>query len=176
MTNTLNLGCGEDYHPDAINIDAVDSCNPDRVYDITNYPWPWDGIEEIRMFHVLEHLSDIERALEEAAKTLTEDGRTIVKLPMGQDAISDPDHSWGKTGNPWTWRTPEFYCGKRHWDVDVGLDLVERSIDLWSVHPSNAEKVVYQSVWSWKLNQYGPGEWCFSLPNSCGEFTVIFEK
>lgn len=175
--SVLHLGCGEDYHEDAHNVDVVANVNPDEVHDLNTMPWPWadDSFAEIRAYHVFEHLDDMEAALREAARILQPTGLLKLRLPMGNDGIADPDHSWGGN-NPWTWRTPLFYCGERHWDVDVGLSVLYRNVDVWPLHPTRAERVLHKLVWTAKLQGWQPGEWVFSLPQMSGEFEVVFEK
>ena len=173
----LHLGCGQDYHSDAWNVDAVPEVNPDEVYNLEELPWPWESesFDTIRAFHLFEHLEDIEAALRESERILKPGGYLMLKLPMGVDATADPDHIWGG-GFPWTWRTPKFYTGKRHWDVDVGLRVVNRKVNVWSHRPTRFQKGFDQAIWEWRLLRRGPGEWCFNLPSASGEFTVVFQK
>ena len=41
-----------------INVDADENCKPDLLLDLTNPNWPWKNneIDEIWMFHAIEHL------------------------------------------------------------------------------------------------------------------------
>lgn len=174
----LNLGCGRDQHPDAHNVDASGACAPDETYDLTEYPWPprWHGAEEIRMYHVLEHLPDMHRALEEAATVLEPGGRLELRLPMGVDAIADSTHIWGERRQPWTWRTPEFAVGKEHWQPDVELRVADRDVELWSVHPIDAVRIAQTWWWQRLLEHRGPGAWCFDVTPMSGEFTIVYEK
>jgi hypothetical protein len=54
----LNLGCGGRKFPDWINVDKFAACGPDQVVDLEQFPWPWldNAVDEVRMYHVLEHL------------------------------------------------------------------------------------------------------------------------
>ncbi len=54
----LDLGCGLRRDPGYISVDVAASLEPDFVWDLERFPWPWDddSAEEIRMLHVLEHL------------------------------------------------------------------------------------------------------------------------
>lgn len=169
----LNLGCGEDHHSDAHNVDAVAAVQPDEVVDLNDTPWPWpdESFTRIQAYHVLEHLESVDAALRECARVLRPGGRLETRWPVGLDAIADPDHR-----HVWTWRTPEFYCGARHWDTDVGLRVVERDVELWPAGQENPLAALDKLGW-WLRRWYdGPGPWCFNQSGACGEFTVVFEK
>ena len=176
--DTLHLGCGTVQPRAWHNVDVVGGVSPDEVVDLNEYPWPWPDASFRRIVaeHVFEHLDDMERALREAARVLEPGGALRMMLPMGVNAIADPDHSWGG-GQPWTWQTPEFYCGKRHWDVDVGLRVRDKSVSLHSQHNARPLAALFRVWWLalWWVNG-GGGEWCFSLPSMSGEYTIIFEK
>ena len=57
MTN-LNLGCGNRKIDGWVNVDSVAACDPDVLWDLETFPWPWhdNSIDEIILSHVLEHL------------------------------------------------------------------------------------------------------------------------
>lgn len=173
LPDVLHLGCGEDYRDGEHNVDAVASVDPDEVHDLDEHPWPWpDGsFTLIRAYHVLEHLEYVETALRECARVLVPGGRLETRWPVGLDAIADPDHE-----HVWTWRTPEFYCGARHWDTDVGLEVVERDVELWPAGSNNWMAAAEKFYWQMRMRKEGPGPWCFNQSGSSGEFTVVFEK
>lgn len=176
----LNLGCGTSQDDDAWNVDAIPAVDPDEVVDLDEYPWPWpdETYQSIRASHVLEHLADMPGALEECARLLCPGGYLVAKLPMGVNAIADPDHTWGvdgRPGKPWTWQTPEFYCGKRHWDRNVGLEVETKHVDM-HCHLNGVAGAWKRARWERQLRTHGPGEWCFSLSCMSGEFTVVFRK
>lgn len=172
MGNALNLGCGLDYHDDAVNVDIDSSIKTDMVVDLEERPWPWpdENFDEIRAFHVFEHLSDTEATLRECARILKTGGQLITVWPMGINAVADPDHE-----HIWTWQTPEFYCGKRHWDIDTGLVVKDKSVELHT-HLSGWMAVSLRLLWAYQLARFGPGEWCFNLSTMSGEYTVVFKK
>lgn len=176
--DVLHLGCGEDHHHDAHNVDAVAGVDPDEVVDLDERPWPWpdETFHHVRANHVLEHLADMEGALRECARVLSPGGVAVVTLPMGLDARADPDHTWGHRGEPWTWRTPVFLTGDRHWDRDVGLVVETREVTVWSHAPERPLAGVKTEWWTWRLDRYGAGAWCFGLAGMSGEFTVVFRK
>lgn len=56
----LNLCCGDSpsTREGVINVDADANCKPDVLLDLTDPNWPWKNneIDEIWMFHAIEHL------------------------------------------------------------------------------------------------------------------------
>jgi ubiquinone/menaquinone biosynthesis C-methylase UbiE len=53
----LNLGCGVNKMPNAINLDIEKSVKPDVLADFTKpLPFPDDSVEKVYFFHVIEHL------------------------------------------------------------------------------------------------------------------------
>lgn len=169
----LHLGCGEERHEDAWNVDVNPGVDPDEVVDLGDTPWPWtdECVGCIRAYHVLEHLADLEGALRECARILTPGGYLETRWPIGLDARADPDHE-----HVWTWRTPTFYCGERHWDVDVGLEVEHRVVRLWSHHPIDRLRYLHEWWIRRLLDRRGPGPWCFDVSMTSGEFSVVFRK
>jgi SAM-dependent methyltransferase len=167
--DVLHLGCGEDIYRDAHNVDAVPLEGVDEVVDLAEMPWPWPDkcVRRIEAHHVVEHLSDIGAALRESARVLEPGGRLVLTLPVGQNAVADPDHE-----HAWTWDTPLYYCGERHWDVDVGLTLVDREV---SVHTHLNGRVGdwYERAIVAYRRRHGDGRWLFDLPCTSGEFRVV---
>lgn len=169
----LHLGCGQDIKPNAVNVDQINHAGVDQVVDLNHYPWPWEdnSVTEILAFHVFEHLEDIEQALRECARILKPKGTLTVRMPVGLDSWADPDHV-----HRWEWRTPEFYCGARPWDVDVGLEVVHREVDLWPVGADRVLSLLKRLKWTVHEYESGQGPWMFSQQGSSGEFTIVFKN
>lgn len=171
LPDRLHLGCGEDYRPGWHNVDVAESVRTDQHLDVTDTPWPFpsDHFTEIRGEHIFEHLPNQTDVLRECRRVLTADGELTVIVPVGLNAITDPDHA-----TVWTWDTPRYYCGARHWDVDTGLTVVDRDVRLWSTLPGLLGAVHRLSLKA-RFRYYDAGVWCFTEPYSSGEFTVVFE-
>jgi SAM-dependent methyltransferase len=168
----LNLCCGSDQHRDAWNVDVNPACGPDEIHDLNETPWPWpdNAFERVYITHGLEHLESVEAALRESERILTEGGRLKVTWPVGMNERADPDHG----SHQWVWDTPEYYCGKRPWDVDVGLTVIDREVSLHTHFQGRLDDAYTRAI-EWYERQHGQGRWLFDLPATSGEFTVVFQ-
>ena len=56
----LNLGCGNHKLDGYVNCDIASACNPDRIVDLEQTPWPFEAnvAEEVVLSHVLEHIGE----------------------------------------------------------------------------------------------------------------------
>lgn len=96
----LNLGCGGRKYPDWVNVDKFATCSPDQVVDLEQFPWPWpdNAVDEVRMYHVLEHLGAKTETYLEIIKELYRVCRDnaaihiIVPHPRHDDFLNDPTH------------------------------------------------------------------------------------
>lgn len=103
----LNLGCGFNKLPDAINLDAYSVCEPDVVWDLNQTPLPFDdnSIDTITAFHVFEHLVEWWPCFVDCARILK---------PMGLLRMAVP-HSSSTSANTYRDHHHEFsalsFCG-----------------------------------------------------------------
>jgi predicted SAM-dependent methyltransferase len=78
----LNLGCGNDIKEGYINVDLY---NPkaDIIWDLNKFPWPFgdNEFDEIYAAHILEHLNDTVRAMEEIWRISKRGAKVIIKVP-----------------------------------------------------------------------------------------------
>ncbi len=96
----LNLGCGGKKFADWINVDKFPACGPDQVADLEQFPWPWpdNSVDEVRMYHVLEHLgADTEVYLgiiKELYRVCRDNAaiHIVVPHPRHDDFLNDPTH------------------------------------------------------------------------------------
>lgn len=89
----LNLGCGNNYLKGYINVDRVPGI-ADLVYDLDEFPYPWpdNSVDEILMRHVLEHLQDIRKVMDELWRIL-KPGGAAYHLCAALQPLSSPDTS-----------------------------------------------------------------------------------
>jgi len=93
----LNLGSGGGPLNDYINVDKNPNApNVDLVYDLDFFPWPFksESIDEVTMYHCLEHIVEHNSAMKEIHRILKNGGVAKIKVPhfTWQFAFHDPTH------------------------------------------------------------------------------------
>lgn len=104
----LNLGCGNDYRCNYINLDCVKLKDVDVVHNLNEYPYPFidNEFDEILCDNVLEHLESIVKPLEELHRITKPKGKLIIIVPIFPSvwAMSDPTHK-----SFYTWFTFNYF-------------------------------------------------------------------
>lgn len=94
----LDVGCGVNKFPGAIGVDRNPNTRADVIADLDHFPFPFRdaSFREIRAIHVLEHVSDVIRSMEEFHRLLAPGGRAFIVTPHYTDFSSwcDPTHRW----------------------------------------------------------------------------------
>jgi SAM-dependent methyltransferase len=94
----LDAGCGLNKYPGAIGLDRNPNTRADVIADLDRFPWPFenDSFREIRAIHVIEHVGDVIRTVEEFYRLLAPRGRAVIVTPHYTDFSSfcDPTHRW----------------------------------------------------------------------------------
>ena len=64
---TLDVGCGIRKYPGSIGIDANPASAADVVCDLDSFPYPFADrtFDQLRAIHVIEHLTNVIRSMEE---------------------------------------------------------------------------------------------------------------
>lgn len=67
IVQKLNLGCGPDIKKGYINLDINYYPGVNIIYDIRNFPWPFpdNSFNEVYASHILEHVEDLKKTMEE---------------------------------------------------------------------------------------------------------------
>jgi len=111
---TLNLGCGKDIRQSTknityVNLDKFNLPGVDVVWDLDKYPWPFkdNEFDKVIAKHVIEHLEDVVRAIEEIYRILKPGGILYIEVPIypNPNAFADPTHK-----HVFTERTFNFFC------------------------------------------------------------------
>jgi SAM-dependent methyltransferase len=95
---TLDVGCGINKYPGAIGIDRNPRTRADVICDLDCFPYPFrdNSFVRVRAIHVIEHVSDVIRAMEEFHRLAAPGGRVFLVTPHYTDFSSfcDPTHRW----------------------------------------------------------------------------------
>jgi SAM-dependent methyltransferase len=95
---TLDVGCGINKSPGAIGIDRNPDSHADVLCDLDHTPYPFadNSFDRLRAIHVIEHLSDVIRSMEEFHRLVRPGGRVRIETPHYTDFSSfcDPTHRW----------------------------------------------------------------------------------
>jgi SAM-dependent methyltransferase len=94
----LDVGCGINKYPGAIGVDRNANTRADVLCDLDRFPYPFrdSSFAQLRAIHVIEHVSDVIRAMEEFHRVLQPGGRLFIATPHYTDFSSfcDPTHRW----------------------------------------------------------------------------------
>ncbi|MBK9169429.1 MAG: class I SAM-dependent methyltransferase [Bryobacterales bacterium] len=97
----LDVGCGVKTYPGAVGVDRNPDVRPDVLWDLDSFPYPFEesSFDSVRAIHVIEHLGDVIKAMEEFHRLLRPGGRLRIETPHYTDFSSfcDPTHRWHLT-------------------------------------------------------------------------------
>lgn len=94
----LDVGCGVKKYPGSVGIDRNPYTNADVLVDLDRFPYPFrdNSFDRVRAVHVIEHVSDVIRTMEEFHRLLRAGGNVYIATPHYTDFSSfcDPTHKW----------------------------------------------------------------------------------
>ena len=92
----LNLGSGRDIRSGFVNVDRARLPGVDLVCDFTRFPWPFrdNTIDEVLAIHLVEHLPDTIRVMEEMYRMTRPGAIVTIEVPhyKHSNAYKDPTH------------------------------------------------------------------------------------
>lgn len=112
----LDVGCGINKLAGAIGIDKNPSSRADVLCDLDSFPYPFsdNAFDRLQAVHVIEHVSDVMRTMEEFHRLVKPGGSLFLVTPHYTDFSSfcDPTHRWHL--NSYSFR----YFGSNHGGYD----------------------------------------------------------
>lgn len=113
----LNIWCGGDIKEWYINLDNLKLGWIDVVHNLETFPYPFDdnSFDEIFCSHILEHMSDLWKTMEE----LTRIGKNGCQIKVKVPYFSSPNARWDYTHkrtfntNSFGYFHPDFFYN--HW-------------------------------------------------------------
>jgi ubiquinone/menaquinone biosynthesis C-methylase UbiE len=92
----LDIGCGKRKVDNAIGIDKLLDSDADIVLDLDTLPWSLksNSFDLIFCRHILEHLEDVVKVMEEIHRVAKPGAKVIIEVPhfSHPDAFRDPTH------------------------------------------------------------------------------------
>ena len=109
----LDIGCGNYKTIGSIGMDKIKLEGVDVVHDITKIPYPFKDSEfdEIHCYHIIEHIADVIKFMEELYRIIKPEGVLYIRVPHAsciKSAWTDPTHI-----RPFTVRSFYDYFGEK---------------------------------------------------------------
>ncbi len=156
---TLDLGCGGRKAPGAVGIDRAPGEGVDIVHDLNVFPWPIpdSSFDVIRCSHILEHLPDVVRTMEEMHRIGRSGARVEIETPHYSFVGSwwDPTHVHHFSVRSFDYFTPGYYPSYS----DRHFRILEKRLTFGGGVAGLVSRLI---AWL-SLNQYEK-HWAFILP------------
>ena len=92
----LDVGCGIHKQPGAIGLDRNPASRADVIADLDRFPYPFadSSFDRLTAIHVIEHVNDVIRTMEEFHRLVRGGGTVRIETPHYTDFSSfcDPTH------------------------------------------------------------------------------------
>jgi SAM-dependent methyltransferase len=108
----LDVGCGIRKVPGAIGIDRNPASKADVLCDLDRFPYPFadSSFDALSAIHVIEHVNDVVRTMEEFHRLVKAGGRIRIETPHYTDFSSFCDPTLRSHLNSFSFR----YFGEDH--------------------------------------------------------------
>jgi len=138
LPRILDLGCGPNKYPGAIGADRLRQTSADVLCDFDSTPLPFanSSFDQVRASHLIEHVSDPIRLIEEMHRVTRAGGTLVIITPHCSDSSSyaDPTHRTHWNSFSMRYFYPGGIHGHDHWYTGVRLKerrLRIRMLSLW---------------------------------------------
>ncbi|MCU0642142.1 MAG: class I SAM-dependent methyltransferase [archaeon] len=109
----LNLGSGKDIKHGFVNLDSVKMPGIDVVHNLNKFPYPFkeSTFDFVYAAHILEHLDNLVKAMQELHRISKNNATIAIKVPFfpSMYAASDPTHK-----NFFTYLTWDYFTDPHH--------------------------------------------------------------
>lgn len=130
----LDVGCGINKRPGSIGIDRNPNTRADVLVELDRYPYPFrdSSFDALQAVHVIEHVSDVIRTMEEFHRLVRAGGEVFIATPHYSDFSSfcDPTHRWHLNSYSLRYFYPadrggfNYYSGARFEETSVRVSLL----------------------------------------------------
>ncbi|MGA3185635.1 MAG: class I SAM-dependent methyltransferase [Bryobacteraceae bacterium] len=95
---TLDVGCGINKLPGSLGIDRNPASRADVICELDQFPYPFrdSSFDALQAVHVIEHVGDVMKTMEEFHRLVRPGGEVLIVTPHYTDFSSfcDPTHRW----------------------------------------------------------------------------------
>jgi len=114
MKKKLQLGCGKDKYSDYLNVDICPEYNPDLVWDLEKFPYPFkdNTFEEVIGSHIIEHFIEPRIIMDEIWRVSKHEAEVILYTPHWSHWAAYADITHKKFMTPATFKNYITYEGK----------------------------------------------------------------
>lgn len=96
MKRKLDVGCGSNKLENYIGIDALDIDGVDVVWDLEEFPWPFEdsSFDYIKAFHIIEHINNQVGFFREIHRVAANGAIVHIETPhfSSSNSWADPTH------------------------------------------------------------------------------------
>src|SRR5580658_2042707 len=87
---TLDVGCGINKLPGSIGIDRNPSSRADVICELDHFPYPFrdSSFDTLQAVHVIEHVGEVMKTLEEFHRLFRNGGYVLIVTPLYTDFSS----------------------------------------------------------------------------------------
>lgn len=114
--DVLHLGCGSKKRIGSIGVDINKNSQADVIHDLNKFPYPFNSnqFSLIIAEHILEHLDDLTKVLEEIHRIAKPSAKLVIKGPhfTSVDAFTDSTHKHFLTSRTFDYLIPGAYLHK----------------------------------------------------------------
>jgi predicted SAM-dependent methyltransferase len=119
LPRILDVGCGPNKFPGAIGVDMNPATAADALchLDRGGLPFRDDSFDQVRAVHVIEHVADVIRTMEEFHRVTRPGGTIFIVTPHYTDSNSfcDPTHRWHLNSYSFVFFYPTGLHGSESW-------------------------------------------------------------
>ena len=126
---TLDIGCGNNKHSNAVGLDKFPHNDVDVVWDLEKTPLPFgdEQFDKVIAFHILEHITNLKPLMEDILRILKSNGILHIKVPFfaSELAFTNPFHK-----RFFTYSTFECFTNKNMTELESmsGFKIIERKL------------------------------------------------
>ena len=167
----LNIGSGNDYRNGWVNLDYNKDYNVDIVYNLDKFPYPFKD-EEFNLIycsHILEHVKDFFKTMEELLRILKPDGVLHIKVPHFSNGLGFTDLTHKRF---FGWDTFK-HLTNGYYNKDFDFKIVEQKFNFLS-----SDHIFLNRCFNWFFNMWNKKFYerflCWKIP--VGEIELKIKK